>query len=110
MTGGRVIGGGTSENPVGTVADGFFAKAPTAVVAASANAPPGNHGSKRSLTAFAEGIRWAGSFAIMSAIMSTNSAVNRGFNRRGSSGRNLQCAWALSAVVPPGNGTLPVTE
>ena len=50
-----------------------------------------------------------GSLAIMSAITSTNSALSRGFNRRGSNGRSSQCARALSAVVPPGKGTLPVT-
>ncbi len=35
--------------------------------------------------------------------------ISAGFKRRGSRGRNSQCARALSAVDPPGNGTLPVT-
>ena len=67
------------------------------------------HGAKRAITWAADCSRWAGSLAIISAKTSTNSALRRGLSRRGSRGRNSQWARALSAVVPPGKGTLPVT-
>jgi len=46
---------------------------------------------------------------IISAITSTNLSLSSGFSRRGCSGMSSRCLRALSRVVPPGNGTLPVT-
>ena len=57
----------------------------------------------------AEEIRSEGSFAIMSAIISTKSSPTALLRRRGSKGCNSRWARILSAVEPPGNGTLPVT-
>jgi hypothetical protein len=70
---------------------------------------PAKNGANRAITSRAEPIRRPGSLAIMSAMTSTNSGLRCGLSRRGSNGRRSQCARALSAVVPPGNGTFPVT-
>ena len=54
-------------------------------------------------------MRASGSFSIMSAMISTNSSLTSGLNRRGCHGVSSRCRRALLAGVPPGNGTFPVT-
>ena len=101
MTGGGMMTGGGK--PPENASD------KSAVAAGDGCAPWPTQGARRLTTWAADCSRCAGSLAIMSASTSTNSALSGGFSRRGSSGRNSQWARALSAVVPPGNGTLPVT-
>ena len=67
------------------------------------------NGASRAITSRVVAIRCADSLAIMSAMTSTNSELRLALSRRGSKGRRSQCARALSAVVPPGKGTFPVT-
>ena len=67
------------------------------------------HGSKRATTSPAVCTRLLGSFSIMSAMISTNSSLTSELKRRGCQGVSSKCRRALSFVVPPGKGTLPLT-
>ena len=54
-------------------------------------------------------MRLAGFFSIIAAMTSTNSSGNSRLKRRGLIAMSSQCRRALSRLVPPGKGTLPVT-
>ena len=68
-----------------------------------------HHGRSSSTTAAAVGVRVSGFLSIIAAIASQNPSGKSGLKCSGLSGISSKCRRILSAVLPPGNGTLPVT-